>query len=393
MPVTRFTYLAEQHMKGSLSQAETEELYLLATREEYKPALEKVISAYWAAEPGDHDTTAPDLLWDKITAQTMAAPTIAGRRRTGRIGRYWLAAASVALLITAGAYWWYSQPQAGKAAPVGPVASNLPATLQPAKTGVQLILSNGHTLQLDSLPHGPVATQPGATAYLEEGALRYDPNDAPGAAVLYHTIATAKGRQFALTLPDGSQVWLNAASSIRYPLVFDKAKRVVEVTGEAYFEVTHRPHQPFTVQAGQTAISVLGTHFNVKAYEDEQEQQTTLLSGAVQVEKGGHRQLLAPGQQAVVTQQHITVNQAADLDKVMAWKTGLFVFSNSDIKMIMREIARWYDIEVVYRITDLSGKYGGTISRKSTLPELKMLLEGNGVYHYQIEGKKLIVLP
>jgi ferric-dicitrate binding protein FerR (iron transport regulator) len=193
-------------------------------------------------------------------------------------------------------------------------------------------------------------------------------------------------------LPDGSKVWLNAASSLRYPVSFSGGERKLELRGEAYFEVASNASQPFTVITPDMKVAVLGTNFDVMAYEDEERHSTTLLSGAVMVASGDRSRQLRPGEQAIATGNALTT-VTADIEKVMAWKSGFFKFNNTDIKSLMREVSRWYDIDIVYQINDYSGDYGGRISRNLGLSELIQLLEQNGIHHYRMEGKKLIVLP
>jgi ferric-dicitrate binding protein FerR (iron transport regulator) len=204
-----------------------------------------------------------------------------------------------------------------------------------------------------------------------------------------------------LLLPDGSHVWLNAASSLRYPSAFTGSQRRVELDGEAYFEVSKqvtgskasvRP-LPFIVQANGTEVEVLGTHFNVMAYQDETSINTTLLEGAVRVSKDDHRQILKPGQQAQVNQSGaIALVKEADTEKAVAWKNGAFKFDGSDIGTIMRQAARWYDIEVAYK-GKVNEEFYGTFSQEMNLSQVLSALEKTGLVHFTIEGKKVTVLP
>jgi ferric-dicitrate binding protein FerR (iron transport regulator) len=241
-----------------------------------------------------------------------------------------------------------------------------------------------------------VALQGGATARIVNGALVYENN---GNEVVYNTMSTPKGRQFHLILPDGTTAWLNAASSIRYPTVFTGKERKVEVTGEVYFEVAQQPSAPFLVDVNhKLSIQVLGTHFNVKAYEDEHTIAATLLEGSIRVTGSpviSHQSsvTLTPGQQARINngQPDITVVNKADLDKAMAWKNGLFNFEDENLQEIMRQLERWYDIEVVYEKQAPGIYFVGEISRDIPLKDVLSFLETTGI-RFRMEERKLTVL-
>jgi ferric-dicitrate binding protein FerR (iron transport regulator) len=207
---------------------------------------------------------------------------------------------------------------------------------------------------------------------------------------------TPKGRMFRLLLPDGSAVWLNAASSIRYPTAFTGQQRRVEVTGEAYFEVAHQPQMPFRVSLnGGAAVEVLGTHFNVNAYAEDEQMNITLLEGAVQCSNGSGKAVLKPGQQARMTTGNspIRVMDHADIEKVMAWKNGLFNFNDASLEEVMRQLERWYDIEVRYEKGIPRIEFIGKMDRSLTLAEVLAGLEMSKV-HFRIEGeRKLVILP
>jgi transmembrane sensor len=193
-------------------------------------------------------------------------------------------------------------------------------------------------------------------------------------------------------LPDGTIVWLNAASSLKFPTSFAGSKRQVELTGEAYFEVTENKSMPFEVLTGETSVSVLGTHFNINAYADEASINTTLLEGAVKVHTGQAAKLLKPGQQSVFVNATGALSiQPADVDQAIAWKRGFFEFDNTDLQTIMRQISRWYDVDIVYQIQGSKALFGGGISRKLNLSEVLHLLEASGVY-FKVENRKVTVL-
>jgi transmembrane sensor len=221
---------------------------------------------------------------------------------------------------------------------------------------------------------------------------------------VYNTIAVPRGGRYQLLLPDGSHVWLNAASTLRYPSAFTGAQRRVELDGEAYFEVSSLPaspggggektaRMPFIVQVNGTEVEVLGTHFNIMAYKDEASINTTLLEGAVRVSKDDHHQLLKPGQQAQLHPSGaITLVKKADTEKAVAWKNGAFKFDGSDIGTIMRQAARWYDIDVEYK-GKVNEEFYGTIGQEMNLSQILSVLEKTGLVHFTIEGRKVTVLP
>jgi ferric-dicitrate binding protein FerR (iron transport regulator) len=231
----------------------------------------------------------------------------------------------------------------------------------------------------------------------QNGSLVYQAGDNNATStLLYNTVATSRGGQYKITLSDGTDVWLNTTSSIRYPVTFGPDERRVEIQGEAYFEVAKNPERPFIVVArsgesnGETEISVLGTHFNVNAYSDEGEISTALLEGSVKVKSSGKEILIRPGQKAgVIGPGKITVSNA-DLEQVMAWKNGLFQFDNVSISTVMKEVSRWYDVEVEFKRDVSNDRFIGKIYRTTTLPELLKILELSGV-RFVLHEKNLTV--
>lgn len=215
----------------------------------------------------------------------------------------------------------------------------------------------------------------------------------------YHTILTPRGGQYEIELPDGSKVWLNSASSLRFPSSFTGTQRNVELTGEGYFEIAGNPRMPFivnvkTLTGEEQTVRVLGTQFNIMAYPEEQRIRTTLLQGGVQISRKEMTATLTPGKQAVFDSAHLHFKLTqVDTRQVVAWKNGLFEFDHTDLTTIMRQLARWYDIEVIYRTSPDKTPLGGSISRNLQLPEVLALLEAQGINHFKIEGRKVLVLP
>ncbi|MRG47929.1 DUF4974 domain-containing protein [Chitinophaga sp. SYP-B3965] len=296
----------------------------------------------------------------------------------------WGWAAAIVFLLGASFYFWSENK------PQSTVASK-ENKIEPGKKGAILTLANGEEVVLDTLGNGLITTQNGAKVLLQNGQLAYDPTGNGNMEIVYNTIKTPNGREFQVRLPDGTIVWLNAASSLRYPTLFTGKERKVEITGEAYFEVATDADMPFRVNVNNKVnIEVLGTHFNVNAYDNEHSLNTTLLEGAVRVQSV----VLKPGQQAQVAEgETVKVVNNVNLETVMAWKNGLFNFENKSLEEVMRQLERWYDLEVVYEkgIPDI--KFGGEMSRDMDLAGLLKSLEASKVHFRLEEGRKLIVLP
>ena len=219
--------------------------------------------------------------------------------------------------------------------------------------------------------------------------------DLPSSGRAYNTIITPKGGQYQVVLEDGTHVWLNAASSLKYPDTFNEKERVVELTGEAYFEVAHMAAKPFKVVSKDQLVEVLGTHFNVNTYLDEPDVKTTLLEGSVKVSplSGNHKSglILKPGEQAVNTTNRIVKSQA-DTEEAIAWKNGFFQFEDASLETVMRQIARWYDLEVEYNGKISKRVFNGKVYRNMSLSKVLSVLSFSKI-NYKVEGKKLIVTP
>lgn len=267
--------------------------------------------------------------------------------------------------------------------------------IAPQTNRAMITRANGETVYLDSAANGKLASLGNVTLEkLADGQIAYSGNKSNnnGGKVEINTITNPRGSKVIdMTLTDGTHVWLNAGSSLTYtvPLI----NRDVTVTGEAYFEVAHDAAKQFTVTKGDTKVTVLGTHFNVNAYDDESEIRVTLLEGSVRVNKGTMPQvIIKPGQQAKVSNQ-INIGQDVDLEQVMAWKNGRFELGGNTIEPIMRQIARWYDVEIEYRGPMPKDNFMGSTSKQENVSELLKILEQTKAVHFGIEGKKIIVNP
>jgi transmembrane sensor len=325
----------------------------------------------------------------------------------------YVAAAAVIIALSYGAFVLLSSKSTSSADFLADAPKpNLNQGNLPGKEGAILTLDDGSMVVLDSMSNGVIAHQPGTQVVLNNGSLAYDLVEKPSAEMAYNTLSTPKGRLFQIVLADGTKVWMNATSSLKFPTFFKGNNRIVEVTGEVYFEVASNDKMPFIVKVNETTeIEVLGTHFNINSYEDENEIKTTLLEGSIRLTNGNSTAgelkevaLLKPGQQARIKNQMHSLSvpernnkpriqvSNADTEKVMAWKNGLFNFENAGLGEVMRQIARWYDIEVVYEKGIPEIYFAGEVSRNVSLDGILKGLEGAGV-HFRKDGKKLVVLP
>ncbi|MBC9933108.1 FecR family protein [Chitinophaga qingshengii] len=271
--------------------------------------------------------------------------------------------------------------------------------IAPGKDGAILTLADGTQLVLDSLGEGKVATQNGTQISLNNHALTYDASAATDGTA-HNTITTPKGRQYHVMLPDGTEVWLNAASSIQYPVAFKGRERRVKISGEVYFEVASKSWQPFIVETDQMKLEVLGTSFNVNTYDDEKTIRTTLLTGAVKVTPmhthTTQQKVLVPGQTAVLNKPEaaegalLTVTETPDPGKIIAWKNGLFNFDGLDLYSVMRQLERWYNIEVQYIGKPENVIFKGKMHRNTNLSNVLEVLETMDV-NFELKGNILYV--
>ncbi len=309
-------------------------------------------------------------------------------------------AAAVVLVVAAGLAVALVKRKPAPAVVVAP-KQDIVKDIAPGGNKAILTLADGATISLDDCKKGDIARDGNAQIVKggDSGTLIYHAVAGDQRAVAYNTITTPRGGQYQLALSDGSKVWLNASSSLHFPTTFSGKERLVELTGEGYFEIAKNTAMPFSIIVNGERVQVLGTHFNINAYRDEPVIRTTLIEGAVKVEAAGNVLLLRPGQQAVATgeravaagvDESLQLDPKADLEEVMAWKEGIFNFKNLDIESIMRQISRWYDVEVVYEGKKPEGHFSGMISRNTPALTVLKMLEYGGV-HFTIESKKIVI--
>jgi len=280
--------------------------------------------------------------------------------------------------------------------PLEPVAKTEVREITPGGNKAVLTLADGSQVALDNKGRSKVIQQSGAIiSNTEEGLLVYNSAKTSNDVLTFNTISIPRGGKYDVILSDGTKVWLNASSTLRFPTSFSGNERKVFVTGEAYFEVAKNASMPFKVEANGTTIRVLGTHFNVMAYEDEAATRTTLLEGSVEIVNKSIKTILKPGNQASVDRATgvISVSRVNTAQSV-AWKDGKFVFDDDGIETIMRKLSRWYDVDVAYNTGNLSEKvFTGTVSRYENIAEVLRMLELTGTIHFKVTGRRITVMP
>lgn len=302
------------------------------------------------------------------------------------------AAASIILCLSFGGYYLLRKQ------PPQQIAQKQLNDIAPGGNKAILTLSNGQKISLTDARNGNIAQQHGTQIRkAQNGQIVYlanslSANGDNSTEMAYNTISTPRGGQWRLSLPDGSRVWLNAASSITFPTTFTGTNRTVKITGEAYFEIAHNATKPFIVTTKSQTIQDIGTHFNINAYDDESSIRTTLVEGSIKVSNITGSAILIPGQQSIVQNENKIVVKRADIDEAIAWKSGRFHFDHSDIPTIMREFSRWYNVDIEYKGNVPSGSFTGNIDRNSNASVALQILSIAGV-HFQIQDKKIIVQP
>jgi transmembrane sensor len=303
------------------------------------------------------------------------------------------AAAAILILLTAGIYYYQNSPEPVIVKTETPRFRN---DVAPGNNKAILTLDDGSKINLDDAKTGILASESNIDIKKTgTGQLEYAAGTQSVKTVKYNILSTPMGGEYQLVLPDGSKVWLNSGSTLRFPTAFIGSERIVELKGEAYFDIAKNPKMPFLVRTNNAMdIKVLGTQFNIMAYDDEKNINTTLIEGSVEVLKGSGKTMLKPGQEAILNRGSGNIKVAsADLEQAIAWKNGYFIFYNENIESIMRKVSRWYNVDVVYQ-GNLSNKdFVGTISRNKNISELLKMLELTGAVHFSIDGRRITVMP
>ena len=275
-----------------------------------------------------------------------------------------------------------------------------PKPIVPGTNKAYLTLANGTNIVLDDAKNGALANQSDVkVTKTGNGVVVYEFNkptrdQTENTLPEINTITTPRGGQYQVVLGDGSHVWLNAASSIRFPQAFNGPQRLVEISGEAYFEVAKDKSHPFIVQANGTKVQVYGTHFNINAYPDDNNVTTTLLEGSVQISNNGQQVMLVPGEQGVSIKSGGAIKVSkADLQQAIAWKNGYFIFHDLSIVEVMKQVSRWYDVDIEYQDENVkNNEFGGAISRYKSITELLDNMQLTRSIHYKIEGRRVIIM-
>jgi ferric-dicitrate binding protein FerR (iron transport regulator) len=399
MPLS-LEYLLNRYVNKTCTSEEKEMLMELLRQSGHDAALQQQIGRMIEEKEGTRDLseeTAASIL--QAIFQAEARQVVPVKKPSGI--RWWRVAAAAAVI---GIGYFLFLPGSKKELPrTENAVQRFKNDVPPGGNKAILILSNGSSIVLDSAGNGILAQQGNSKVVkLNNGQLAYHLSNGPAAGAAetaYNTLSTPRGGQYKLMLPDGTLVWLDAASSIRYPVTFAGDERKVEISGQAYFEVASSLSSatgkkiPFTVSVNGMDVRVLGTHFNINAYDDEATLKTTLLEGAVKVTRGDAVQLLAPGQQAQLYKNgELQLVKNADLEEVMAWKDGLFRFHDVDINSIMRQVARWYNVDVDYKGPIPAYPFKADIQRDVPVSELLKLLELTNLIHFQVDGRKITVM-
>lgn len=399
MAEDRIYYLMDRLLHNASTEQEKAELArwinLFADGTELKNVLERIWDRY---EP---DTRMPAEKADRVLSAILQnnainEPQLPVQVRKMNFRRMAVAASVIAMLGFLAYFLFVNKRPEAVAEMRGRLIREKPLLNDAAPGGNKAVLTlgNGRKIILDNAGNGKLASQ-GNTQIIKpaNGRLVYNGLNEKPDEVVFNTLSTPLGGQFQLTLPDGSQVWLDAASSITYPTAFTGNERKVSISGQAYFEVAENKELPFVVQKGSMSITVLGTHFNVNAYENEGTVKTTLLEGLVKINQGSFTTLIKPGQQIQLTKNGSSrLIEHADLEEAVAWKNGFFKFDHCDLPSVMRQLARWYDVTIMYQGNIPEQHFGGKMQRDLNLSEILDGLEKSGV-HFKIEGKYLILMP
>ncbi|WP_461789784.1 FecR family protein [Pedobacter sp.] len=375
----RLAELFQKYVDKSITEEEHAELFVYIRNPETKEQVLAFLDEH--NKKVQSDALVHEIDWDGMYANITNPKKLGGRERKP-IWKY--GAAAAILLVASLTIYFASNHSTQKSAPLAYHNDILPGSEKAVLT-----LSDGSEIVLDNTADGKLATQGGISiekdangqiVYLVDGK---STEDQPK----INTLSTPAGGKFSVVLSDGSKVWLNASSSIKFPAAFVGDTRRVEIKGEAYFEIAKDKSKPFYVKSGNSEVKVLGTHFNVMAYPDEYRSELTLLEGSVQFTKNGQSQLLKPGKQIIYTEaEPETRQQEANIEEVMAWKNDLFVFNNTSIDEIMKELMRWYDVKIKYEGEKPDISFTGVIPRNTNVSKVLKTLELTGDVVFGIEN-------
>ena len=392
--------LLKRYLDNTITTAEAEELFAWLKNDSFENNLEveQIMAAYYQNSFTDSAIHATESsrenlneLLKKINTNQRKKP--APVKTINR--KWWMVAASIIILLGVGIYFnFFNDKQQAVE-----LAKSLPIEVEAPKGNKAIItLSDGRQVSIDSFTSGKIAIHNNMVITKNSnGEIVYSGKENEE-AIAYNTLYNPRGSKVqTITLADGTRVWLNAASSLRYPVAFSGKERTVELNGEGYFEVAPNAQKPFHVAVNDMDVEVLGTHFNINAYEDEKQIKTSLLEGSVKVNSGSKSIMIKPGEQAALANSKnnadgdITINTLIG-DDVIAWKNGFFAFRHSDLNEILKQLSRWYDIDVDYKGNNKKQEFTGKIDRSLGLSDVLKILDRTGVRFKIEEGKRLTIL-
>ena len=387
----RFLQLYNQFINDSATPGEVEEFWALAEMLEGDVIVEKAIYSIY-------NDTVPEEVANKDWSE--AGERIFGRtKRKVRISKqqWWAAAASVIFLLGVSTFFFKNEKKNPPKESLAKVVNKgVFDVAPPSSSHATITLANGQSIPVDSVNSGTIALQNNiALTKTADGQIKYAAGVPDGnQKLVLNTLTNPRGsRVINIILNDGSRVWLNAVSSITYPVSFQGNERVVSVSGEAYFEIAHDVNKKFIVKTNGLSTEVLGTHFNVNSYADEDEIKVTLLEGSVKViANNGSSSVIKPGEQALGSYGKLRINGNINVEEVIAWKNERFSFKDANIKNIMKEVARWYDVQIEYKgpVDDLN--FGGNMSRRENVSELLKIMEATQAVKFEVAGRKITVI-
>jgi hypothetical protein len=396
-PDNRLKDLVKKYIDNSCTRQELEQLLSMIENGTDSEGITQTLKGYWEKSGQKSDVTESELdikfalLMQDAKYETPVVSMLSSKRKRRWNIRY--AAAVIIICMLSVSVYFLLKPKPERQISKTENSKSPENDVAPGGNKAILTLANGKSILLDSAANGTLTTQGNSKILKVNGMLSYNTLKNKSSEVLYNTISTPRGGQYQLMLADGSKVWLNAASSLRFPASFVGKERKVELLGEAYFEVAKNAAMPFKVKVHGMEVEVLGTHFNINSYDNESMIRTTLLEGSVKINKNNGSSLLKPGQQAQMNEAgEIKIISNVDVEEAIAWKEGKFQFDKADIHAIMRQLARWYDVEVQYK-GNVSSHFGGTISRDVNLSQVLNMLHLTGEVNFKIEGKKVVVMP
>lgn len=386
MDATKLEYLIGLSINQKASAEEMAEMARLMALPEHEELVKALLYKAYEMPKNEVDIDAEK---GKAILQAIYQTTPVSKKPVKLPFLKWISVAAAVLVLLSVGILFITR----KAQPLQQIVKQHKHLIVPGGNKAMLTLADGSKVVLTEGRTGKVASQ-GAVVITKtaKGQLTYSHSSAALPSSGYNVIETPRGGQYQVTLPDGTGVWLNAASTLKYPIVFRGTERRVELNGEAYFEVAHNKKLPFRVVSNNQTVEVLGTHFNISSYKDEGIQKTTLLEGSVKVSVLKSTSILKPGQQAKVWKNEAITVSTVDTEETVAWKNGYFRFHSEDIESIMRKVSRWYDVDVEFKGGISDEKFNGTSSRSKNINQVLEMLQTTNAVHFKIEGRRVTVM-